>query len=297
MTADDGGWTLTRVDTGTKRCLELAVGAHTSGSLLCNAPSPEGFWGRYAIVDTPIGQVVVAMVGGRLTAMKSAFADGVSPKFGVDPTGQDLHHAVGVVKNLGGVNPSQGLDLFLMEGGQTLARANVSLVAGQYETATVVTTAPYGSWVGYRKAGYTGYFWGGNEDVGFYDNPSGDGSRCLLWRRFGGMREGVIADVCPPPTDTLFAFAELRDEPGSNGYGVRATVVVDAPAMTHWSCSWDTNASCAFTGQIVKDPAGGARSFLAYFPGAFKRDGHRMTITAWDGQRALGEITVDVQPA
>lgn len=297
MTADDGSWTLTRVDTGSKRCLELTVGANTTGSLLCNAPSPQGLFGRYAIAETPIGPIVVAMVDARPTDMKGMFGDGVIPKFGADPTEQDLHYAVGVVKNLGGGSPSKGLDLFLMEGENTLARANVSLAPGQYEAATLVTTAPYGSWAGYRKAGYAGYFWGGNEDVGFYDDPSGDGSRCLLWRRFGGMREGVIADICPPPTDTVFAFAELRDEPGSNGYGVRPTVVVDAPAITRWTCTWDTNNPCAFTGQILKDPAGSARSLLAYFPGAFKKDGNRMTITAWDGQRSLGEITVDVQPA
>jgi hypothetical protein len=299
MTATDGRWKLTRVDTGTSRCLELTVGASTSSRLLCDAPAPAGLWGHYATVSTPIGTVLVAMVDRQLTSMSTLFYEGVIAQLGSDPTNQELYYAVGVVHNLGGSDSSKGLDLFLMEGENTLGRANVSLTAGPHPAPTVVTTAPYGIWPGYRKAGYTGLFYGGNEDVGFYDNPSGDGIRCVLWRRFGGPQEGVILDVCPPPADAVFPFAEVRAE-GPIPTAVRAAIVVDAPRVTRWTCTWDTGGACFFYGtdaQVIHDPAGSSRSFLAYFPGAFPRNGDRMTVTAYDGETTLGQITLDVQPA
>lgn len=298
MTASDGRWRLSRVAAPGRRCLQLTVGSTTSDKLLCDAPPPAGLWGDYATVSTPIGTVVVAMVDPVLTDMKTLFAEGVFPQFGADPHEGGRHYAVGVIHNLGGASASSPLDLFLMQGENTLGRAPVSLAAGPHPAPKVVTTGVYGTWPGYRKAGYTGLFWGGNEDVGFYDNPSGDGTRCVLWRRFGGPREGTILDVCPPPADAVFPFAEVRTEAGTNGGGVRAAIVVDTPTMTRWTCTWDTGNSCfGSAGMTIVDPAGSGRSFLAYFPGAFTRQGDRVTITAYDGSRTLSQITLDVQPA
>ena len=297
MSADDGRWRLTRIDTGSRRCLELTAGSSTTGRLLCDASAPTRLWGQYAIVTTPIGRVVVAMADGQLTGMTTLFGDGVFPKFGADPTGDPLHYAVGVIQNLGGASPEAGLDLFLRQGENTLGRAHISLAPGPHPVPEVVTAKPYGSWPGYRKAGYTGLFWGGNEDVGFYDNTAGDGTRCVLWRRFGGPQEGVILDVCPPPADAIFPFAELRTE-GSITDLVRPAVVVDAP-VSRLTCTWDSGAGCVFSGsgaQVMADPAGSGRSFVAYFPGAFQRHGDRMTVTAYNGETTLGQITLAVQP-
>ena len=300
MAADDGQWKLTRVDSGSRRCLELTVRRSTTGRLLCDTPAATGLWGRYAIVDSPIGWVVVAMVDRRLTAIATLFGGGVvDSAFGADPVNQHLFYAVGVIQNLGGSSPDKGVDLFLLQGENTLGRAPISLAAGPHEAPNVVTAAPYGSWANYRKAGYTGLFWGGNEDVGFYDSPSGDGTRCVLWRRFGGPREGVILDVCPASADAVIPFGELWTEPGTNSQAVRAAVVVDAPNITRWGCTWDGDSSCFFAGhdaQVMVDPAGSGRSFLAYFPGAFTRHGDRMTVTLYDNERILTQITLTVQP-
>ena len=299
MTATDGAWELTRVDTGARRCLELKLGPSTSERLLCDAPSPANLWGEYATVITPTAMAVVGMIDPQVTGLSALMYGGVIAQVGADPSTPGLSYAVGVIENLGGGNPRNGFDLFLRQGEHTLGRARVSLDAGQHPAPPVVTTAPYGVWPGYSKAGYTGFWFGGNEDLGFYDNPSGDGSRCLLWRRLGGTPEAMLLDVCPPASDAVFRFAELRDEgplPGS----VRAAIVVKAPGATRWACTWDTGEPCAFGGTettMIRDPAGSGLSFLPYFPGAFRRGGDRMTVTVYDGQTVLGEITLDVLPA
>src|SRR5207237_3932222 len=105
MTATDGGWRLTRVDAGSRRCLELTVGTFTAGRLRCDASAPAGLWGAYATVATPIGTVLVAMVDQKVTGVSTLFADGVIARFGADPTDRGLHYAVGVVHNLGGADP------------------------------------------------------------------------------------------------------------------------------------------------------------------------------------------------
>jgi hypothetical protein len=264
------------------------VGAARYDRLLCDAPTPADLWGDYATVTSPIGTVVVAMVDKQLTGMSTLLDEGVIAQFGHDNRG--LHYAVGVMRD----GSRSAIDLFLVQGEHTLGRLNVSLIPGSYPAPAVLTTKPYGLWPGYRKAGYTGLFYGGNEEVGFYDNPSG-GACCVLWRRFGG-REAVILDVCPASSDALFPFAEVRAE--ASIPAVRAAIVVESPNVTGWTCTWDTGGSCFGTGaQVIRDPAGSGRSFLAYFPGAFSRNGDRVTVTAYDGEMVLGEITLDVRPA
>jgi hypothetical protein len=297
MAAADGTWTLARVDSGSHRCLELEAGTSVTGSLLCDAAPPATLWGDYATVATPIGTVLVAMVDPKVTGLSSIFGGGITAQTGPDPKDATLHYAVGVAGNLGGADTSQGWDLFLMGGENTLGRAVVSLETGPHAPPTIVTTKPYGVWPGYHKAGYTGLFYGGNEDVGFYDNPSGDGSRCVLWRRFGGAREGMILDVCPPVNDSIYPFAEVRDEGPIPG-NVRVAVVVATPNVTRWTCAWDTGAECLVSGsgaQVIHDSTG-SLSFLAYFPGAFPRHGDHLTVTAYNGDSTLGSISLDVLP-
>ena len=104
---------------------------------------------------------------------------------------------------------------------------DISLDPGQHPAPPVMTTPPYGIWPGYSKVSSTGFWFGGNEDLGFYDNPSGDGSRCVLWRRLGGSPEAMLLDVCPSASDTVFRFAELRVE-GPLPHLVRAAIVINA---------------------------------------------------------------------
>lgn len=294
--ADDGRWTLTRVDDGPRRCLELAASSSTTGRLLCDATAEGQLWGPYATIATPLGPMVVAMVDARVSDLGTLFGGGIGAKLARDPRDQALHYAVGVIGNLGGGRPEDGLDLFLMDAAHTLGRTVVSVTTGDHPAPDVVTAPPYGTWPGYTRAGYTGFFWGGNEDVGFYDDPSGGNHRCVLWRRFGGPAEAVIADECPPPTDTLFPFAQVRTEPQTAEL-VRPAVVVDSPDATSWSCTWDTGEPCGFSGTVIADPAGSGRSLLGYFPGAFPRRGDQLTITVSADTRTLGTITVPVRPA
>lgn len=299
MTATDGAWELIRVDTGSRRCLELRIGASVSDRLLCDAASPADFWGDYATVITPTAMAVVGMVDRQVTGLSALMYEGVIAQVGADPSNPGLVYAVGVIKNLGGVNPRNGFDLFLRQGENTLGRAHISLDPGQHPAPPVMTTPPYGIWPGYSKVSSTGFWFGGNEDLGFYDNPSGDGSRCVLWRRLGGSPEAMLLDVCPSASDTVFRFAELRVE-GPLPHLVRAAIVINAPRMTRWTCTWDNGDPCAFYGteaMVLHDPAGSGLSFLPYFPGAFGRGGDRMTLTVYDGQTALGEIVLDVLPA
>ena len=298
MAASNGQWQLTRVDAGSRRCLELHVGDFTSGRLLCNAPAPAGLWGDYAIVKAPTATLMVGMADRQVTGLSALMYEGVVGQLGADPSDPALYYAVGQIKNLGGADPRNGFDVFLTQDENTLGRARVSLEAGSHPAPPIVTTAPYGVWKGYRKAGYTGFFYGGNEDVGFYDNPSGDGTRCVLWRRFGGSNEGMILDICPRSADAIFPFAEMRSE-GPTSSAVRAAIVVDAPRVTRWTCTWDTGGACFYgmDAQTIRDPGGSGRSFLAYFPGAFQRNGDRMTVTAYDGETIVGQITLDVLPA
>jgi hypothetical protein len=292
MQADDGSWRLEQVDRAGHRCLQLIAGATRATDLLCNASPPFGLWGGYAAVSTPLGPMVVALVDPAVTGVETLMGQGFTGKVAADPADSALHYAAGVLRDVG---------IFLKGGDNTLGRTAINSSPGPHPAPDVVTTAPYGARPGYRKAGYTGFVWGGNEEVGFYDAPAADGTRCLLWRRFGGSHEGVVLDVCPGATDNRFPLARLLSEAPMATDLVRPAVLVDAPRVTGWSYSWDaapsspTGASGPLPpeyGQVFADPAQPGRFFLGYFPGAIGRQGTELTVTAYDGPTVVGTVTV-----
>lgn len=310
--AEDGvkGWALTVATTSEGRCLEFTVSTFSSGTLLCDAaPVPPGaILGDLITFNTPIGRAVVAVVHPSIDGWSTTPSLAQQRQAAPDPAVQRGAYAY-VGGLLGGpVGPNASATLFFRQGDNTVARSSVALGEGIVRPGQSVTKTamPYGVWPGYRMAGTTGFFWGGNEEVGFYDGPNG--VRCLLYRRLGGDSEAVILDLCTPKLATqAIPYAELL--PPDTGMAAGRTVVpnsgilvvlVDGLPVTGWRCKLSSGAACGGSSggptrtPVIHDPAGSGRSMLGYFPGSLNfGDATTVTVFPLEGTRVLAELVLE----
>ena len=306
-----GGWTLrlTTSDRGT--CLELLISTYTSGPLLCGSgpAADHKIVGDLVTFETPNGRTVVAIVEPRIESW------GVTPyQVGFVPTVHDrlpgrsaFAYAVG-----DGRNPlNSGSKLFFGIGENVVAKTRFAMVDGTIPPGQSLTTTdkPYGLWSGYRRAGTTGYYWGGNEEFGFYD---GDGGRCLLYRRIDGDPESMLFDICAPTRDGQgVAYAKLLPIPAemktTGGSGRNLVVLFDGPKVAAWQCTFGAGQSCGRFGssgqspgfgraaQLAIDPSGSGRQVIGTFPEPLPTYGDSPSVTIWMYDAAGAEIThVDI---
>jgi hypothetical protein len=261
------GWDLLLVEGDPRNCLELVVGQWKQDSVLCDARPAPKLIGDVAALNTPLGRIVVAVVDPSVTALDP----------GVGTPGRAARHpddpALAYAAAPAGAGESGHLpELMLHSDEHTIGRILLPVKAGLITPAemTIMTDKPYGRWPGYRKAGYTGLFFGGNQVVGFYDGP-GDRT-CVLYRRLGSRWEEVLVDACPEraPNDPL-AFAALVPTPPLDTPAPETPyillAVTDRP-VSQWQCRLPSSASCGGDHHdVFADPSGSGRTALAQFIG------------------------------
>lgn len=281
-----GGWTLVRHDTAAGSCLELRVQTFRSERVLCNAKAaePGRVLGEVITFNTPIGRALVGIVEPRIeTWGASPYQQQHAPAYR-DPAPEraDYGYAAGVLRTMSGGNSS--LQLFLAIGENVVARSALAVGDAAIPPGQSLTTtkAPYGLWPGYRRAGTTGFYWGGNEEFGFYDG--GDGGRCVLYRRLGGDPEAMLFDVCAPRATSGIAAASFV--PPAPPYATldgwpspMLVVVADGLQVVRWTCTTPAGKTCGATSpspngmfgrgaQLATDPAGSGRQLIGWFPDA-----------------------------
>ena len=177
-----GAWTLVRYDTSAGACLELRVQTFRSERVLCGAPpaAPGTVVGDLITFNTPIGRAVVAIVEPRVEAWgASPYQQQHGPAF-KDPTPSRAAYgyAAGTSRAIGGA--ASAMQLFFSVGENVIARTSFAIGDETVPPGQSLTTTdkPYGTWPGYRRAGTTGFYYGGNEEFGFFDGT--DGGRCVL---------------------------------------------------------------------------------------------------------------------
>ena len=254
-----GRWELRSSSDGTSSCLELHVHTWSSGPVLCDTAPPIDTVGDLALLDAPDGPVVVAAVDPTVTGGRGT-ETGPLGIVAPDPYRPTLRWFVSTDLAAALLTGTDG-GLLLESGEHTVARILLPVNEGTHQDGSygVLTGAPYGRWEGYRRAGTAATWSGGVEEVGFHDGDTG--VRCTLHRRFGGSREQVVAERCPPPAPRL-AVADARLVPaGVAGYHV-LHAVTDRPA-TSWRCEAPTGATCEVDGAVVlTDPGGSGRRAL-----------------------------------
>lgn len=285
------GWELLAVDDNPDRCLELVVGPWVQGSLLCAAEPATRLIGDVTAVDTPIGRMVVAVVDPSVTSINPVV--GLPGKAGPDRITSTISYAAAQAgAGAGGHLP----ELLLASGDNTIARVILPAKTGLIRPAemTVVNTPPYGRWDGYRGAGYAGLFFGGNQEVGFYDGP-GD-TTCILYRRLGSRWEELLADACPArQPDRAVAFARLVPTPVDGPEKSYIVVAVTDRPVTGWRCELPGGAHCGGGTQVTPDPKGSGRIALTQFADmATPRGASRITLVLVNGTEEVARDEVDV---
>lgn len=306
-----GAWSLVRHDTSAGACLELRVQTFRSERVLCGAaPAALGqVVGDLITFNTPIGRAVVAIVEPKVEAWgASPYQQQHGPAF-QDPTPARAAYgyAAGTGQAIGG-GPASSMQLFFSVGENIIARTSFAIGDKTVSPGQSLTTTdkPYGTWPGYRRAGTTGFYYGGNEEFGFYDGT--DGGRCVLFRRLGGDPEAMLFDVCGPRSaDRPIARATIvpAGPPYSNPVLV---VLADGLQVVRWTCTTASGASCGATApsssaffsreaQLVADPAGTGRQLIGSFPGwaADLAGAKEVTVTLYAaGDRQVGQVTIPV---
>lgn len=304
------GWALTVMTSSEGRCLEFTVSTFSSGPLLCDAApvAPGSILGDLITFNTPIGRAVVAVVHPSIDGWSTSPYLIRQSKVAPDPVAHRRAYAYagGLLVAPPPLNGS--VTLYLRQGDNTVARSSFAVGEGVVPPGQSIThtAMPYGVWPGYRMAGTTGFFWGGNEEVGFYDGPNG--VRCLLYRRLGGDSEAVILDLCAPRSTTeSILYAKLlppdtgmpAGRPVVSDSGI-LVVLVDGLAVTGWRCEVNPGGVCGGSSggpmrtPVIHDPAGSGRSMLGNFPGSLKfGDAATVTVFPLDGTRVLAELVLE----
>lgn len=282
-----GRWKLAAFGEGPKSCLELVAGEKVHGPLLCGSGRATSVVGDVVTLDTPAGRMAVAVVDPTVTGF-AAYPQGpgrlgLLGEAGTDPTPTGLTYAAGEIGAAGVTS-----QLVIAAGVQTPAKVTLPAANGPIPAGSVdiTTSGPYGVWPGYRRAGLTGFVFGGNQEVGFYDGPGG--RPCLLYRRFTGPAERLLIDQCAArdayPSD---AFAELLPAGVANFEQYFLTAVVSDVPVTSWRCELSTGELCTGT-QLYADPKGSGRTFLYTFAGLHRLPlGSTLTAVVLDGQREV----------
>jgi hypothetical protein len=291
-----GAWSLDIVIDGGHRCVEATVGGRITSSLLCDAPPTTRPIGDVAVLDAGQSQrLLVAVADPAVTRFEGYPREGGATSLdtaavAVDPDHEQPTYLAGIVTAPG---PT---DLLILSPPHTLADLVLPTGVGSVAASSVElhTDGPYGRWPGYRKAGSTGYWYGGVQEVGFYDGP--EGRTCALYRRFG-RPEQLLADLCPSmPAEPGIADARLVvDDAASSALRLQPVLVVDGPA-TGWRCELSDGRACPINPLFLADPKGtgramGAPSISALDPAS--TDSVTFIATGRDG-RELSRTTVPV---
>jgi hypothetical protein len=225
------------------RCAEIVADGRSYPNLLCGAApaAPTAVVGDIVTVDTPRGRVLVGTADGRVTGFSAyprqggaIFHEGT---VGAAPSPDALRFVAGTV-------PPQWGDVLVRGGAHHLARIVVPPENRAYATAEVerALDPPYGEWSDYRKLTSTGYYMAGDQELGVYAGSGGQ--PCVLYRRFGGTFENVIADGCIDPSAGHLSVVALENISGDymkDAYIVAAgsdtlgQVVVELPDGTKLS--------------------------------------------------------------
>lgn len=205
------------------KCAEVVAGAQTFSKLLCGAEpaSATEVIGDAVTFDTPRGRMLVATSDARVTGFSSF------PR----ASGSFEHDAaVGVpasvpgLRFVAGVIVPQWTDILVRGGVHHLARIVIPPDNRQFGHNELerVLAPPYGAWNGYRRLTSTGYYLGGDQELGFYTHA--DGRACVLYRRFAGAFENVIRDGCMNADAGHLQLATLENVSGP--YMPRAFIVL-----------------------------------------------------------------------
>ena len=285
------GWELLAVEDSPEDCLELVVGPWRQGSLLCGARPATDLLGDLIAVDTPVGRLVVTVVEPSVTGILPAV--GMPGHVGPDPAAPTTVYAAGPAgTGQGGHLP----EILLMSGDNTVARVLLPVKTGLIPPTemTVVTDAPYGRWPGYRKAGYAGLFYGGNQEVGFYDGASG--TTCVLYRRLGSRWEGMLAEACRSrDADRAVAYATLVPVPVPDPPQSYIVLALTDRTVTGWRCELPQGGECGRSAQVSADPGGTGWTALTQFADMVTTNGaDRITVVLLRDGVEVGRADVPV---
>lgn len=307
------GWTLVLAEHADgSTCLEFRVSTFTSGSLLCGSgPAAAGaVVGDLVSFETPIGRAIVAIVEPSVEGWAlTPYLQQASPVIRDPLPGRDAYgYATGPMK---GTWPN-GASLYFGVEENVIARTRFAVVDGTIRPGQSLTSTskPYGTWPQYRRAGTTGFYWGGNEEVGMYD---GAGGRCLLYRRLGGDPEAVLLDLCAPGDgEHPIAFAHLLPVPPEMRTGDSATrllvVMADGLKVASWTCETASEprdcgrrtnvgppSGFSRDSQILEDRSGSGRQVIGHFPNPlYFPTAKTATIILRDASdREVGRVTLD----
>jgi hypothetical protein len=255
-------------DRGTSHCVELDTKGKTYAGLLCGAASTKKPIGDLVVVDIGGQRAVVAVAAPTVTGLTTQVGQPSGSVTGLDPSRSGVSY-VGAVLAAG----SSGVNLLVQNGDNSVARIVVPDKAGAVAAAKVtqVDAKPYGTWPGYKKAGYTGLYWGGHQDIGFYDGAGG--VRCVLYRRFGGDAERVLADACPAKSaGAPVPLAVLIPTKSGDPRWFHILAVADVP-VDGYTCQVPSGASCGTGGSPdtppspvrAPDPTGSGRTAFGEF--------------------------------
>jgi hypothetical protein len=292
----DASWTLFLTGDGGSRCLELETQGKTYRKLLCEtskaATNPIG---DAVVVDVGSGRrAVVAVVQPRVTTLAWLYGD-TARRTGPDPDRPGIQYGATITQS--GTQPvDRPLEVVAYAGEDAVAAVDLPPAPGVTRESALKerTGKPYGTWPGYRRTATTGFYWAGNQEIGFYDGPNG--TPCVLYRRLGGMAEGMMADACPAkdgskpvPFATLipsnkaaapdqFHVLAVADVPidswtctyGSSGPTTSTTVGnTNHPPGTTQSGGQGAGTSCGGGNDVIKaDPKGTGRYAIGEFAGA-----------------------------
>jgi hypothetical protein len=304
-----GAWTLVRYDTSSGACLELRVQTFRSERVLCGAaPAATGkVVGDLITFNTPVGRAIVAIVEPRVEAWGPMGYQQQHVAAFKDPSPGRSAYAYAVNANRM-IGTAGSMQLFFSIGENVIARTSFAVGDKAVPPGQSLTTTdkPYGIWPGYRRAGTTGFYYGGNEEFGFYDGA--DGGRCVLFRRLGGDPEAMLFDLCAPrSTDRPVAAAKII--PAGPPYANPMLVVLaDGLQVVRWTCTTSSGTSCGATApsptghfgresQLTADPAGSGRQLLGSFPGwtADLAGAKDVTVTLFAaGDQQVGKVTIPV---
>lgn len=293
VVARDGGrWELRATSDGASSCLELRMPSWSSGPLLCDTAAPDDTIGDLVMLAAPAGPAVVAAVDPGVTGARGA-ATGPVGVVAPDPFRPGLRWFVATDLTELLLTGTDG-GLLLERGEDTIARVLLPVNEGTHPAGSygVLTGDPYGRWDGYRRAGAAGVWLDGVEEVGFHDGATGE--RCTLHRRFGGSREEVVAELCPPPAPNA-TVADARLLPtGVAGHHL-LHAVTDRMAV-HWRCEVPAGATCAVDEPLVLTDPGrsGRRALVGTSPLRITGAARVTLVVIGPGGDELGRVGLEV---